>query len=301
MNDYLRDMSLFVEIARVGSFSKASTITGVPISTLSRRLSDFEKRLGFQLIKRSTRRLELTELGHQYFLECERLVSEASGAHEKLLERSHQIEGTLKLSMTPDFGSIFFAPLLGEFARAHPLIKFELELTPHLTDLIANDIDVAIRFGHPADSRLTMRKIGSVEHWICASPAYIKLHGMPTDPQQLQDHTGIILRRANNPPELVFSKEDQQVALKTTARFHANHINMVVALALMDLGVALIPDTMAQPCVASGSLIRLMPDWKLPTVPVLAITPSRMQPARCRLFLEFIASRVSEVLMHHPN
>ena len=80
MNDYLRDMALFVEIAQAGTFSKAATATGVPISTLSRRLSEFEKRLGFQLIKRSTRKLELTELGAQYFSECERLVAEASAA-----------------------------------------------------------------------------------------------------------------------------------------------------------------------------------------------------------------------------
>lgn len=85
-------------------------------------------------------------------------------AHERLLRSGDEVGGRLKLSMTPDFGALVFAPLLGEFARSHPKIDFELDLTPHFTDLIAEDIDVAIRFGHPADSRLTMRRIGSVQH-----------------------------------------------------------------------------------------------------------------------------------------
>ena len=297
MNDYLRDMSLFVEIAQAGNFSKASAAAGVPISTLSRRLSEFEKKLGFQLIKRSTRKLELTELGAQYFLECERLVAEASAAHERLLARSDQVEGTLKLSMTPDFGAIVFAPVLAEFARLHPLIRLDLDLTPHFVDLISNNIDVAIRFGHPVDSGITMRRIGSVDHWLCATPHYLECHGVPTEPEHLASHAGILLKRANNPPPLMLAKGKREAPLEMNVRFHANHISMLIYLALADFGVCLLPDSMADPLLKTGRLVRVLSDWTLPTVPVLAITPSRLQPARCRLFLEFLARRAGEVLM----
>lgn len=300
MNDYLRDMALFVEIAHAGTFSKASTATGVPISTLSRRLSEFEKKLGFQLIKRSTRKLELTELGAQYFSECERLVAEASAAHERLLARSDQVEGTLKLSMTPDFGAVVLAPVLAEFARQHPLIRFDLDLTPHFVDLISNNIDVAIRFGHPVDSGITMRRIGSIHHWLCATPCYLECHGVPQDPEHLKSHAGILLKRANNPPPLMLSKGKKSVPLVTNARFHANHISMLTYLALAHFGICLLPDVSAVPLVRSGQLVRVLADWTLPTVPVLAITPSRLQPARCRLFLEFLARHAGDVLVADP-
>lgn len=300
MKDYLRDMALFVEIAQAGTFSKASTATGVPISTLSRRLSEFEKRLGFQLIKRSTRKLELTELGAQYFAECERLVAEASAAHERLLSRSDQIEGTLKLSMTPDFGAVVLAPVLAEFARQHPLIRFDLDLTPHFVDLISNNIDVAIRFGHPVDSGITMRRIGSIHHWLCASPRYLECHGVPTDPEHLKSHAGILLKRANNPPPLMLSKGKKSVPLVTDARFHANHISMLTYLGLSHFGICLLPDVAAAPFLRSGELVRVLADWTFPTVPVLAITPSRLQPARSRLFLEFLARHAGDVLVADP-
>lgn len=297
MNDYLRDMSVFVEIANAGSFSRASEVAGVPIATLSRRLSAFEKKLGFQLIKRSTRKLELTELGAQYFIECERLVAEAGVAHERLLSRSDAVEGTLKLSMTPDFGAVVFAPVLAEFARLHPLIRFDLDLTPHLVDLISNDIDVAIRFGHPPDSGITMRRIGLVDHWLCATPQYLRCHGVPSEPGHLPAHAGIVLKRANHPPPFVLSKGAEQAPLELDVRFHANHISMLTYLALAGFGICLLPDVMAEPFLKTGQMVRVLADWTLPTVPVLAITPSRLQPARCRLFLDFIARRAGDVLV----
>ena len=296
MDDYLRDMAHFVEIAHAGTFSKAAIATGVPISTLSRRLSEFEKRLGFQLIKRSSRKLELTDLGQEYFTECERLVRAASAAHERLLAHSNQVEGTLKLSMTPDFGAVVFAPLLAEFATLYPLIRFDLDLSPYLVDMISNNIDVAIRFGHPVDSAITMRRIGVIHHWLCATPSYIARHGEPTTPEHLSAHPGILLKRANNPPTLVMSKGKLKAELKTDGRFAANHISMLTYLALRDFGVCLLPDVTAAPLMREGKLVRVMSDWSLPEVPVLALTPSRMQPARSRLFLEFIARRAPEVL-----
>ena len=207
MDDYLHDMALFVEIARAGTLSRASKATAVPISTLSRRLSEFEKRIGLQLVKRNTRALELTELGRQYFARCESIVIGAASAHEELLRSSEQVEGTLKLSMTPDFGATVLAPLLVEFARIHPLINFELDLTPALKNLVESDIDIAIRFGHPEDSRLIMRRVGTISHWLCATPSYLSANSVPTTPDDLKKHNGILLRRARDLSPWSFAKE----------------------------------------------------------------------------------------------
>ena len=115
-------------------------------------------------------------------------------------------------------------------------------------------IDVAIRFGQPADSRLTMRRIGSVKHWMCASPSYLAAHGEPKTPPELAAHDGIIIRRASHPAPFAFTNGDRRAALKLRPRFHTNHMSMLVVLALMDLGIALLADGMAAPSIATGTL-----------------------------------------------
>ena len=297
MDDYLHDMALFVEIARAGTLSRASKATSVPISTLSRRLSEFEKRIGLQLVKRSTRALELTELGKRYFARCESLVIGAASAHEELLKSSEQVEGTLKLSMTPDFGASVLAPLLVEFARIHPLINFELDLTPALTNLVESDIDIAIRFGHPEDSRLIMRRIGTSSHWLCATPSYLSVHSVPTSPNDLKKHNGIMLRRAKDLSPWSFAKEGLEVLIQLKQRFQVNTVGMICSLALHDVGIGMLPDVTAKPLIDAGRIVRVMPDWRIPSVPVLAIATSRMQPARCRLFMEFLGAHAGEVLL----
>lgn len=297
MDDYLHDMALFVEIARAGTLSRASKATSVPLSTLSRRLSEFEKRIGLQLVKRSTRSLELTELGRQYFARCESFVIGAASAHEELLKSSEQVEGTLKLSMTPDFGATVLAPLLIEFARTHPLINFELDLTPALTNLLESDIDIAIRFGHPEDSRLIMRRIGTISHWLCATPSYLSTQPVPTSPNDLKQHNGVLLRRAKDLSPWSFAREGLEVKIQLKERFQVNTVGMICSLVLHDVGIGMLPDVTAKPLIDTGQVVRVMADWQLPPVPVLAIATSRMQPARCRLFMDFLATHAGDLLM----
>jgi DNA-binding transcriptional LysR family regulator len=296
MAENLRDMSLFVEVARAGSFTKAAESLDLPLSSLSRRFAEFERRIGLQLINRSTRKLELTEIGREYFEECERLVLEAAEVHERLKARRDELAGPLKLSLTPDFGSLLFAPLLAEFALLHPRIHFILDLTPNLVDLISENIDVAIRFGNPSDSRLTMRALGTVHHGLFASPRYLELHGLPADPAELAQHEGIGIRHAAKVPPVVLTRDMDSVELNLPLRFQSNNMSMLRRLALMDMGIAVLPEVFARVPVAEKALVAVLPEWKFPSVPVIALTATRLLPARCRAFIEFISLRTHEVL-----
>lgn len=145
--DYLRDMSLFVEIARAKSFRRAAEALGMPSSTLSRRIHLLERAIGLRLLHRTTRRIELTEAGQIYFERSRRIVDEARLAHEALGEMIEKPGGVLRVSLPVDFGAVFLAPYLAEFCRRYPAINFEFDLTPRRVDLVAEPFDVAIRMG----------------------------------------------------------------------------------------------------------------------------------------------------------
>ena len=295
VEDHLRNMALFVEVARSGSFTRASVALGVPKSTLSRRFAAFEKHIGLQLINRDTRKIELTSIGREYFIECSRLVDAANIAHERLRLDRDKAAGHLKISMTPDFGSLIFSPLLVEFAQKFTGISFDLDLTSATVDLIANNIDVAIRFGTPADSSLTMRSLGTIQHGIYASPAYILRHGEPNTPDSLTGHQGIRIRHATKAHYDQIQRGKETLPIKMQERFQSNNLSLVRNLALMDLGIAIMPEIMAREALTSGTLVRLLPEWNFRPTPVLALTPTRLLPGSCRAFLDFLAARAPEL------
>jgi DNA-binding transcriptional LysR family regulator len=291
LKEHLKNMALFVEIARTGSFTRAAAALGVPVSTLSRRFAAFEKELGLQLINRDTRKIELTSIGREYFLECSRLVDEANVAHERLRHGRSEPAGRLNISMTPDFGVLVFSPLLMEFAQAFPAISFDLDLTSTPVDLITNNIDVAIRFGAPADSSITMRSLGTIQHGLYASPDYLAREGTPTSPAELAGHQGIRIRHATKAQYDQVSRDGEVQAIRMLERFQSNNLSMIRNVALMHLGIAIMPEIMAREALASGALVRLLPAWHFESTPVLALTPTRLLSAACRAFLDFLAER----------
>ncbi|WP_206434404.1 LysR family transcriptional regulator [Iodobacter ciconiae] len=158
----LNDMALFVEVVRAMSFRRAADAIGVSNSTLSRRVSTLEKSIGLRLLRRTTRKLELTEAGQIYYEHCKRIVDEAKLAHEQLGDLLAQPSGVLRASLPVDFAATYLAPLIAEFARSYPGILFDFDLTPQRADLVAEPFDVAIRMGEPQDSGLIARKLASL-------------------------------------------------------------------------------------------------------------------------------------------
>ena len=293
---HLENMALFVEVARAGSFTRASESLGIPLSSLSRRIAEFEKTLGLALINRTTRKLQLTPAGKEYFAECEAIVAQASIAHERLLKRREDLDGTLRISLTPDFGALVFRPLLGEFAERYPKLRFDLVLTPDFVDLVGGNIDVAVRFGYPVDSRLTMRTLGHIRHGLYATPAYLARHGTPRAPAELGSHQCICIHHAGKPPTRNVSRAGEVVALQMHERFASNHMSMILNLARMDLGIGVVPEVIARDDVRTGRLVQVLPDWEFPDIPVVALTASRLLPAGVRAFVEFLVERTAEVL-----
>ncbi|KAA1004899.1 LysR family transcriptional regulator [Paraburkholderia panacisoli] len=291
--EFLNDMALFVEVVKAKSFRGAAEATGVPNSTLSRRISALEKAIGLRLLHRTTRKIELTEAGQLYFERSRRIVDEARLAHEQLGEMLAQPVGVLHASLPVDFANIFLAPLLAEFARRYPGISFEFDLTPRLVDLVTEHVDIAIRMGEPQSSNLIARQLAQLPRYLYASPGYIEHHGEPGEPADLLQHECVRL----SPEEVngwILHKEQETVEIAVGGRFLLNSVGMIRRLATLDLGIAVLAEEIAAEDVASGLLRRVMPAWQASPVPVYAITETRLLPAKTQRFIEFLREHLGE-------
>lgn len=158
----------------------AAARTGVPSSTLSRRIAELEAGLGTQLLVRTTRRVDLTEAGALFLSRCQEIVEAARGAQAELSDLARRPRGTLRISLTQDFGTTFLAPVIAAFCTSHPEIALQLDLSPHRADIMAEGVDVAIRVGLPREPYLFARKLIMARRGLYASPAYLDAAGAPT-------------------------------------------------------------------------------------------------------------------------
>jgi DNA-binding transcriptional LysR family regulator len=291
--EFLNDMALFVEVVKARSFSRAAETLGMPNSTLSRRISALEKGIGLRLLHRTTRKIEPTEAGQLYFERCKRIVDEARLAHEQLGEMLARPSGVLRASLPVDFALVYLAPLIAEFSRLHPGITFELDLTPRQVDLISDPVDVVIRMGEPANSNLIARKLANMRRALYASPKYLERAGRPAQPADLAHHECLRMRGSRAHQWMLASGADT-VEVDVGGRFELNSVGMLRRLVVLDLGIALLPEGIAEQDVASGILCRVLPDWHGSSVSVYALTETRLLPAKTQRFIEFLRDRLED-------
>jgi DNA-binding transcriptional LysR family regulator len=293
--EILNDMVLFVEVVKAMSFRRAADATGVPNSTLSRRISALEKAIGLRLMHRTTRRLELTEAGKIYFDRCKRIVDEAKLAHEQLGEMLAQPTGVLRASLPVDFATAYLAPLIAEFSNLYPGIKFDFDLTPRRVDLVSEPFDVAIRMGESHDSTLIARQLASLPTYLYASPKYLKKFGKPNEPNDLATHECLGFRVGKSTSWTLYRSTDKsEFQVEVSGKFQLNSVGMMRRLAALDMGVVLMPEALVADDVATGRLQRVLPLWEGSAIPVYAMTETRLLPAKTQKFIEFMKERLSK-------
>ncbi|MFM9886852.1 MAG: LysR substrate-binding domain-containing protein [Burkholderiales bacterium] len=289
----LADIALFVEVARTGSFSRASVKLTVPSATLSRRIAAMEQRLGVRLFDRTTRRVELTEPARRYFERCAHLVDDARLAQEALRGATAQPSGRLCVSMPVDLGIHWIGPLLPDFARLHPGITFELDLSPRHSDLIAEHVDVAIRLGPVRGDKLIARRIGGVKQALFAAPSYLDRRGRPRQPADLAEHDCLHVAATTRPARWRMSRGKNTMEVMVRGRFELNNVSLMRLLAERGMGVAMLPPVLAREGVMAGRLEQVLAEYELAALTLHAIMSSRLQPAAVRTFVDFIASRLA--------
>lgn len=287
----LDDMALFVEVANVMSFRQASDITGVPSSTLSRRISALEKNIGLRLFHRTTRKIELTEAGRLYYERCHRIVEEAKLAHAHLSEIADHPKGIVRVSAPVDFAVNYIAPLLPDFIQRYPDIQLEFDLTSRRVDMTSERFDVAIRAGESDNSNLIARKLAHFRHYVYAAPSYLTRHTPPKTPDELSQHACFsILKTAT----WKLYCGDEMVSIKVNNPVFVNSMGMLKHLAILGMGMVLVPHDMVNDEVKQGRLQRVLTDWQSAVVPIYAITETRLLPVKTRCFIDFLQQKLAD-------
>lgn len=292
MNLDANDLILFAQVIESGSFSRAAERSGLPKSTLSRRITQLEARLGERLLTRSTRRLSITEFGERILDHAKRLLDETEAALAMAQHRQGTPRGILRVSMPPDFVDLDLTPLLLQFAGAYPEVRLELDLSPRRVDLVAERFDLAVRAASrlPDDSLLVARKLCEMPSGLYASPAYLKRYGTPTSPAQLVDHVGLRMISGNGEPQAWrLSRAGEIWEGSPNGPLAANSPGLQRDLAAHGLGIVSLAERFAGQWLDKGLLVRVLPEWDLPSVTIWCVTPGRrLMPARTSAFIEML-------------
>jgi len=283
------DLLLFARVTEAGSFSRAAERLHLPKSTVSRRLSALERRLGEKLLQRSTRRLALTEFGQRVLEHARALAAEVDGALALALHRQEHPRGRLRVTMPADFAHLALGEMLPRFARDYPDVLLELDLSPRRVDLIGEGFDIAVRMGELGnDASLSARLLARMRTVLYASPGYLQRHGEPQLPSALADMHGLMILARNGDPvpwELVRGQEVWRGV--PAQRTLVNAPDMLLRMARAGVGVAAASPHFAAEAVARGELVRVLPEWHQPETSAWAVFPERkLMPMRTRLFIE---------------
>jgi DNA-binding transcriptional LysR family regulator len=292
--DLLRNIAVFVEVARAKSFTKASLALALPKSTVSRRIRELERDVGLRLLKRSTRVVELTEEGMNYFASCRDLLEGMQATHDELLSTRHRVQGHLRVAIPTSF-ALRLIPSLPTFARQHPELTMEFDFTMRAVDPLSENCDIAIRIGEPVDSSLTARKLVDIPSHVYASPAYLAEHGKPEAPDDLSAHVCVLGSHVDhmgsrNVWHLRNGRKRVDVAVSGTMSFNSVGITRLVVQA--GAGIALLPEKLCRQDVEAGLLVPLLEGWSAPSVPAYALTATRLMPAKTRAFLDYVEANL---------
>jgi len=287
MSPDLNAMALFVRVIEYKSFTEASRQLGIPISTVSRKVSELEKCLGIRLIERSTRRLRLTEAGQEYFQYCRRGLDEFENGAHIISNRQSEVVGTLRLSIPPNIAEVLVTPIICDYQQAYPKTNVKVLVTERNVDLIEDGVDIALRVGELEDSSLVARRLLRYRHLLVASPEYIKQYGELKHPDELAAHRLLTFSGWRGQVIWEFFRADISCKIRVNSALSMNEMSGIQYAAEDHQGIANLPAITCARALEQGKLVEVMPDWQLAPTILSAIYPSNRNTSRLvKLFMQ---------------
>jgi DNA-binding transcriptional LysR family regulator len=289
--DRFDDLLAFVTVVETGSFTAAADRLGVAKSAVSRRVSDLEDRLGVQLLRRTTRRLNLTDTGRAFHEHASRILADLDEAESAVLQQHGELRGTLKVALPLSFGIRHMCAPIAEFSRRHPRVEFDLDLNDRRIDLLEEGVDVAVRIGRLRDSSLIARRLFDARSVVCASQSYLDRHGVPETPEDLGRHRCLLYSNIPDPTRWVCSdRSGTRHEVRVTGALTASSGDFLLAAAIQGLGIAVEPTFNAGEAISRGELVPLLTDYEWPVSPAWAVyPPTRHLSYRVRAFIDYLA------------
>ncbi|MDF3882602.1 LysR family transcriptional regulator [Cupriavidus basilensis] len=290
--DRWTEFELFVQIAELGSITKAAESLEISNAAASRYLASLEERLSARLIERNTRRLYLTGVGHEFFRRCKGVLAEMKEAEAAVNANVLEPGGTLTITASLSFSMKHLAPLLPDFTALYPKVDVNILAANRYYDIMDSGIDLAIRTREfEPDSGLTVRRLAQTRRILAASPRYLGRMGTPREVEDLLRHQMLIYSYANRPHEMTFTRNGEEKSVTVRSKLESNDGQVIRAAALEGLGILVQPKYIVYDDIVAGRLIPVLDDWDLPRLTInIAFQSRRYLAAKVRLFIDFLVA-----------
>jgi DNA-binding transcriptional LysR family regulator len=290
------DLSFFQQIVKQGSLSAAARELGITPAAVSKRLAKIEETLGVALVRRTTRRLSLTDEGEQFLASARRILTDLEEMEQQVAQNRHAPKGLLRVNAPLGFGRTYITPIVSRFIRQYPEVEVQLQLTDHPLSLIDDTFEIGIRFGEIPDARLVARRIAHNRRLVCAAPSYLKAHGVPKVPHDLVHHNCIVLRQNETAYGLWrFSKGKATETVKVRGTLSSNDGEVALNWVLAGHGLMLRAEWDIAKYVRTGRLVILLEDYATEPADIFAVYSERQaRSPRVRAFTDFLVNSFAQ-------
>lgn len=292
------DVSFFAEVATSASLSSAARELGITTAAVSKRLLQLEGRLGFPLLSRTTRRMNLTPEGELFLDKARRILSDVDDLNQLMSQEKDAPRGLLRVNATLGFGRMHVAPAIARFSAQYPGVDVQLQLSASPPPLTDDSFDVCVRFGEPPDARVVARRLAPNRRLLCAAPQYLALRGNPILPHELSRHNCIVIRQGEESYGVWRlstgrGPNHHTEVVKVSGNLSSNDGEIAVNWALVGLGIVMRAEFDVQRYLDSGRLVQVLPHYDTPGADIYAVYPQRHQlTTRVKKFVDFLSGTI---------
>lgn len=291
----LDDLRTLIAAAHTGSFARAARQLDVSPAMVGRRIAALEQRYRIKLIERTTRAQRLTEPGRQFLERAEAVIAASEALDESIATEG--LSGRIRLTAPTTLGIRRLPAIIARFTAAHPGIVFEMSLTDRRVDLVAEGFDLAVRVGNLPSSSMVARRVGTYHFACCAAPAFLARHGTPRHPEELERARCILnLNLIPRNRWAFIGPSGAELTVEVGGGIEIDNGEAQRAMAIGAAGVVYLPRDLVDEDLATGRLVRLLPEWDLPTLPIHTVHPSRhLVPRRVTAFIDAVSDAFRSV------
>ncbi len=287
--DRIDAMHAFVTVVNEGSFTRAADRLEMSPQLVSKYVSQLERHLGVRLLNRTTRKIHLTEAGTRYHQLAQQVLHDIGDMESQLGDLQGQAQGVLRISAPVSFAIHHMAPLLSEFQKVHPAVGIDLQLNDRKVDIVEEGFDIALRIGHLKSSSLIAKRIAPVRLVLCASPGYLKQHGIPERPADLRDHRYLRYSYMELDDHQAVYRWLQNTGRDKNSEMVSNNGDVLVAAAMAGAGIALQPTFICGSAIQQGNLQVVLPDHEPEPLALYAVYAHRqLLASKVRSFIDFM-------------
>ncbi|OEF87467.1 LysR family transcriptional regulator [Vibrio breoganii] len=303
--DKLSDMAMFVSIVKQKSMAGTARELGVSAASITTRLQALEERYGVKLLNRTTRHLSLTEAGELYYRSCLDILDSVNETESLIKQGTRLTQGPIKIVAPKDISKQMLLPIISEFTERYPEITPSLYVNDHVHNIADSGVDLVIRYGELHDSNIISKRLGKSERVLCASPQYLKDHGVPNAPRDLMEHNALVMLSGEQELKTwYFRKNSKLESVAVKPKMLSDDGEIIKQLALNGQGIAMKSRLDVQSEINSGQLVTVLGDYTVNFNSATTDTSTdlkvyyldkKYQPKRIRLFLDFLYERFAEI------